>query len=288
MTTNTTVNTPEAQAAAETTPTNSLLTRSDLKVAEDGNSVEAGFTEADALGPSDTSADDDKSNATLLAGKYKTPEELEKAYKELEAKLGGKQSGDEAAKQNYTGPRVAGLETTEEATSLLQEKGLDITTFTAEFEHTGQLSPDSYAKLEQHGISRDMVNAYIDGQRVLVESQVTEVKNAVGGEAAYSQLATWAVSNLSDSEQRAYGKILESNDLAAIKLAAQGLKAKYDAAMGKDPQVVVGGHAAGGGNDGMERFASRAEMVTAMQDPRYGKDPAYRAWVERKVINSSF
>lgn len=240
--------------------------------------VEVGYTESDPLGPQ-------KEDGPLLAGKYKTAEELEKAYKELESKLG--QPKEDKPVIDPNAPKVAALETTQEATAMLAEKGLDISTFTAEYETTGQLSAASYEALGKAGITRDMVEQYISGQQVLLDSQVREVKESVGGEAEYAKLSEWATVNLTAREQQAYQRILETNDLATIKLAAAGLKARYVAAMGKDPALIVGGNTSGG-NDGQERFNSRAEMVSAMQDPRYEKDPAYRARVERKVINSTF
>ena len=35
--------------------------------------------------------------------------------------------------------------------------------------------------------------------------------------------------------------------------------------------------------DGVQPFASNTEMVTAMRDPRYRKDPAYRKGVENRL-----
>lgn len=249
-------------------------------VSEDGSSAELGFTESDPVGP----PHEDGDSKGLLAGKYKTPEELEKAYKELEAKLGGKPAQEQAKAPDT--PKVAAVETTEEATAMLRDKGLDIATFTSEYERTGQLSPESYTSLEKAGIGREMVDQYINGQRVLVAAQEAEVKNSVGGEDEYTKLIAWARVNLNDSEKQAYDRIIATNDLTAIKMAAQGIKSRYDGAMGKDPTVVVGGRPAGG-NDGLERFESRAQMVEAMKDKRYETDPAYRAKVERKVLNSS-
>lgn len=244
------------------------------------SSAESGFTENDPIGPQE-----DESSG-LLAGKFKNAEDLERAYKELEAKLGGANQTREETPQESLGPKVAAVETTEEATALLRDKGLDISTYTREYESSGQLSEQSLATLEKAGITRAMVNDYINGQRVLVESQVSQVKNSVGGEEAYTRLITWAAATMNDREKSAYDRVLATNDLDLITMAAQGLKARYDAAMGKDPQVVVSGRVPGG-NDGQERFESRAQMVEAMRDPRYDKDPAYRARVERKIINSN-
>ena len=263
-----------------------------MQVSEDGNAVEVGYTVADPVGPSAQAEEQ-----SLLAGKFKNQDELVKAYKELEAKLGqGKpdetaQQQEEDRKQQAEevpeAEKIAGLQTTAEASDMLKEKGLNIQTFAAEFERTGSLSEESYTTLESKGIPRDTVDAYINGQRVLVSAQVKEVKDSVGGEAEYAKLCQWATTGLSKQEQESYERILATNDPTIIKLAAQGLKSRYELEMGKDPSVTIGGNASAR-NDGIERFASTAEMMSAMRDPRYEADPAYRAKVERKVFNSNF
>lgn len=250
------------------------------------NSYEVGYTDADPIGPNPVQKEE-----SLLAGKFKSAEELEKAYKELESKLGkSSDTPDDSAlpTADDNTPKVAAVENTKEAADMLTGKGLDISTFTREYETQGQLSEESYTALATKGISKDMVDAYINGQRVLLDSQINEVKQDVGGEVNYNKILAWAATGLTDKEKESYNTILATNDLGIIKLAAQGLKARYDAVVGKDPAVVVGGSAPAAGNDGLERFASRAQMVEAMRDPRYEKDPAYRAKVERKTINSYF
>ena len=261
------------------------------QVSADGNSVEASFTESDPVGPQKPQSDD----STLIAGKFKSVEDLEKAYKELETKMGS-QTKEQPAEGEGEQPqnkevvpdneKVASVEINDEASALLKEKGLDISSFSVEYERTGQLSPESYAKLNAAGITTEMVNDYINGNRALVTAQVTDVKNSIGGEAEYGKMLEWAGANLSTAEREAYDRVMATNDLDFIKFAAAGLHAKFKAAMGKDPAVVVGGSAPGG-NDGVGRFASRAEMVRAMSKEEYQTDPAYRAKVERMVLNSN-
>jgi hypothetical protein len=266
------------------------------QISPDGNSLELGYTAADPNKPADAPAGE-----SLLAGKFKSAEELEKAYKELESKLGRPkedpptdQKPDDKDKDDEplpdidpNAPTVAGIEPTDEAREMLQEKGLDLNRFTREFETTGALSEASYGKLEKAGISREMVDAYIDGQRRLVDSQILEVKNSVGGEEVYARVHQWAGGGLSEPEKAAYNRMFESNDLTICKAAAMSLKARYEAVMGKDPAVRVEG-GVGGSNDGVGRYESSAQMVEAMRDPRYATDEAYRAKVERKIANSNF
>jgi hypothetical protein len=269
------------------------------QISPDGNSLELGYTAADPNKPA-SDAPTNPAGEPLLAGKFKSAEELEKAYKELEAKLGQPkedpptdQEKDKADDEplpeiDPNAPQVAGIESTDEAREMLQEKGLDLNRFTREFETTGALSAASYSKLEKAGISREMVDAYIDGQRRLVDSQVLEVKNSVGGAEVYARVHQWAGSGLSEPEKAAYNRMFESNDLTICKAAAMSLKSRYEAAMGKDPAITVQGGVGGGGNDGVGRYESTAQMVEAMRDPRYSTDEAYRAKVERKIANSNF
>jgi hypothetical protein len=280
-----------------TAPTESLIlpgeARTPMRVAEDGNSVEAPFTEASPNAPEAPPAP----LAPLVGGKYKTVEELEKAYRELEAKLGAPKEEDQPKPEDEElpplpeidpdAPKVADIEVTDAAREELKEKGLDIDHFTREFGATGTLSEASYARLEKAGIPRDIVNAYIDGQKRFVDSQIREVKDSVGGEETYARIHQWAGTGLSEPEKIAYNRMFETHDLTVCKAAALSLKARYEAALGKDPALQVNG-GVGGGNDGVWRFESAAQMVEAMRDPRYASDPAYRARVERKVANSNF
>lgn len=237
-------------------------------------------------GPLEAATDD--SQEGLIAGKFKSHAELEKAYLELQQKLGAPQKQEEPNTEADDGqPKKAAIEHTAEAESMLQEKGLSLDEFTHEFERSGALSEASYGKLEAGGISRDMVNAYIEGQRVLVTAQIEDIQNAVGGPETYSKMAEWARTALSAEEKAAYDQVLMSNRPGVIKLAAQGLKSRYEAAMGKDPVRVING-ATNNNADGLSRFRSQAEVTRAMRDERYKSDPAYRRDVETKLLRSNF
>jgi len=65
--------------------------------------------------------------------------------------------------------------------------------------------------------------------------------------------------------------------------AAQALNARYQDAVGYDGEMLTGSAPRNTG-DG---FRSQAELVAAMSDPRYDKDPAYRADVADKLERSN-
>lgn len=228
--------------------------------------------------------------ASLLAGKFKSQEELVKAYQELEKKLGG--SGDPAdpsAQDPSSGERGDDDDATEtdEATQALQVAGLDIGEFTAEFNQNGNLSDASYSKLEAAGFPKAVVDQYIRGQQVAeaqnAVTQQTQQKVLQDAEVSdFQALSGWASQNLSQPEIETFNRIMDSGDPTAMTWALQGLKSKYTKAVGSDPNLIHGGNAPTG-----DVYQSTAQVVEDMKDPRYKTDPAYRDEVAQKLKRSN-
>ena len=76
---------------------------------------------------------------------------------------------------------------------------------------------------------------------------------------------------------------MNSGNVMAIQTMLRGIKADMVQTMGSSNPTIMGGSGAVSTNVG---FNSKQEMVTAMADPRYGKDKAYTREIEQKVINS--
>ena len=225
----------------------------------------------------------------LLAGKYENAQELEKAYIELQKKLG--ESDEEDVEE--------GEEVEEEVEEETEEFELSnnaelIAEASAEFEDNGQVSEETLAKFQGMS-STDLVNAYIemsdfvgeDGEVEaapdLTDTDINTVKNVVGGEQAYENIMTWSQNNLPESKINAFDELVESGSVEAISLAVEGLKARYEMANGYEGELVTG-RAPVQQSDG---FRSQAELVAAMSDPRYDNDPAYRNDVVEKLDRSN-
>ena len=204
-----------------------------------------------------------------LPEKFKTPEDFAKSYSELERKLS--QGGDKEVK-------APADQSQEQAKEVLSEAGLNFDNFSNEYEQSGQLSDASYESLAKAGIPRDMVDAYIQGQQAIADQIRTTIINDVGGDEYYEAMASWAADNLSHDELAVYNAQVESGNLAAIRMAVNGLRAQFEQVNGFEPSLIGGGAASA--TDG---FRSTQEMVTAMRDPRYKTDPAYQADVQRRV-----
>lgn len=212
-----------------------------------------------------------------LPEKFKSPEDMAKAYSELEAKLGQAKPADPPAADPATTPPA-------NPEAALADKGLNLQDFSNEFAQSGELSADSYEKLSKAGYSRELVDQYIEGQRAVAARFESDIMTEVGGAEKYSEITTWAKANLTPQEIAAYNTAVSSGSAEQAKLAALGLSAKFEKANGSDPQRLLGGQSAGTTGDVYE---SVAELKEAMKDPRYKSDPAYRAKVQSKLGRSN-
>lgn len=172
----------------------------------------------------------------LLAGKFKDQQSLEKAYIELQKKLGE--------------PRDEVQTTEDEGEPAEQESEEEVTEETDEDQ--------------------------------LTEAQANQLFEMVGGEKAYKSMISWAGQNLSKEEIQMYDAVMESGKASSIYFAVQALSAKYNDATGSDGQLLTGKGTA----NQSQGFRSQQELVAAMSDPRYDRDPAYRQEVMQKLENS--
>ena len=252
----------------------------------------------------------------LLAGKYNSPEELEKAYLELQTKLGkgeeaeqteGETNDSELSEENTSYYLEDGSINYEqvstdygsEISNVFQEKGIDPYEINKHFHDSkGEITDEDYSQLEQAGFSKELVDAYLNGRAVesgyleadsqtetevdISQRDVDSIQNSVGGAREYTNIVSWAANNLPEEQVVAYDNLVASGNVEGINLALQGLKAQYDEAFGSEGRTLQG--RAPRSNDGVYR--SQAELMSAMNDPRYDYDEAYREDVLRKLENS--
>jgi hypothetical protein len=224
----------------------------------------------------------------LLAGKYKSAEELESAYLSLQKKLGQTEEEEEvdyeSSDEGYEEEEGSDEEVSEyaPAVNLITEASEEY------YANDGQLSEETIESFSQMS-SQDLVNAYLEIQAnnpqaptqgvELSEAQVNQVQNACGGEANYNAVVDWAASNLTDDAINAFDSVVDSGNPMAISIAFKGLQNEYNEANGYEGRMLQGKAASSAG----ETFRSQAELVSAMGDPRYDTDEAYRDDVLRKL-----
>ena len=219
----------------------------------------------------------------LLAGKYKNAEDLEQAYLSLQQKLGQEETGEEGEGEE----EGVDEEISEDApaVSLINEASEEY------YANDGTLSEETIQKFSGMS-SQDLVNAYLEIQAnnpqapqqsvEMTEAQVNQVQNAAGGEANWNQVTAWAQQNLPENQINAFDSVVDAGNAAAIGIAFRGIQSQYNDANGYEGRMLQGKPA----NSAGQTFRSQAELVSAMSDPRYDNDPAYRADVINKLDQS--
>jgi len=229
----------------------------------------------------------------LILGKFKSVEDLAASYKELEGKLGQVTEEDQPPAEEETKTNETEFNAEEfygdGLASVLEEVGIDAQEISIRFQETGEINDDDYAKLGEAGFSKQVIDTYLDGLRGggatgedIATAQIQGIKDSIGGDENYSKMVSWAIENLPAEEVKEFNNLTETANATAIKFAVQGLYSQYNNAMGVEPSLVTGRAS----QSGPTPFRSTAEVVTAMSDPRYGKDVSYTEDVQRRLGGS--
>jgi len=239
----------------------------------------------------------------MLAGKYKSAEDLEAAYLELQKKLGDtpetEQAEPETEYQLYTDDGSVNYDTAnelygEQLGNLFKSNDIDPFAMSKHFEeNNGTLADDMYDKLATAGLSKEVVDNYLSGVRgelgiepkqaspVLSDSEIKDLKNIAGGERGYDNLMDWAGNNLTEQDAKSYDDVLATGNASAIKFAIKALMGQYEDANGRDSKIVTGKESS------TENYRSMAEVVRDMNKPEYQSDEAFRDDVLRRLSASN-
>ncbi len=212
----------------------------------------------------------------LLAGKYRSAEELERGYLELQKRLSGKEE-----------PEPEQEEPEQEEPEEQVESSLYDTIM--ESYRTGEWDPEIVNQVENMS-PVDVANMFLENQQAqqqstpqATESDIEQIQQAVGGSEEYRSMIEWAGQNLTEQEVAMYDAVMDRGDPLAMFFAAQALNARYQDAVGYDGEMLTGTAP----RNTADVFRSQAELVAAMSDPRYDKDPAYRADIADKLERSN-
>ena len=218
----------------------------------------------------------------MLAGKFESAEQLEKAYLELQQKLGQKQAPDEGQEVEPEAASNAAQETEDETgfQSMMSEAA-------KAFLDKGEVPEDMLSKFDSMS-SRDIVNELMrmpQGQPEvadLSDADVNTIQNTVGGKESYESIMEWASNSMPQEATTAFDNLVNTGDGAMIQLAVLGLQQAYQQANGFEGNMYTGRSA----REMADVFRSQAEVVQAMNDPRYESDPAFRQDVFDKLSRS--
>ena len=231
----------------------------------------------------------EEAQESMLAGKYKDAQELEKAYIALEKKMGEK-SGQDSQEESSDEPQA------EEKSDKEPTDSDGDFTFLDDFydqasSDKGDIEQELLDKIS--GMStRDMAQQFLQWRADaetkyqpipdMSEQNVKELKGVVGGEQNYANMLQWAQSNLSKQEIDMFDSVMGRGDVASAFFAINSLAQRYQDKVGYDGKMLTGTAPKGG----TDTFRSQPELVQAMSDPRYDNDPAYRMDVMEKLARS--
>ena len=214
----------------------------------------------------------------LLAGKYKNAQELEKAYEELQKKLGSEE--DEQAPE-----AEAETEETEESepeedigTDILDRLWDEATSDSFSEETMQELAKTDPGELAKMHLEYRQANQ----SQTLNDAQVTELKGIAGGDKEYDVMMGWANDNLGKGEIDMFDQVMDKGDPVSCFFAIQALKYRYDDASGTEGRMLTGKAP----KNQSDKFESQAQVIEAMNDSKYENDSAYRRKVMEKLERS--
>lgn len=220
----------------------------------------------------------------LLAGKFADAEALEQAYIELQRKLGANDDEVSEVQEDEVRLQEDDEGDDEEEVSPAQER---IAQASQEWEQNGNLSEETIAELQELP-SEELIAAYLNSQQNVstpvdfTDAEIATIHNDVGGPEEYGQIMSWAKDSLAPELIDSYNSLIDKGDPLQVRLALAGLQAAFADANGSEGELLTGR----GAVDKADVFRSQAEVVEAMSDPRYDRDPAYRQDVFAKLERS--
>ena len=211
----------------------------------------------------------------LIGGKFRSQEDLLKAYQELEKKQSQPEDKPAAEAEEEPAEETPEVPPTEAALTRASEEYAN-----------GELSESTIEELSKMD-SKDLIKAYVEfysknQQQQAVQVEAQSIYDSVGGEEQYQSMVQWAASNLSQDEINSYNEVTNGGSPAAVKFAVEALSNRYKAAEGYEAPLVTGSKSA----PKVQGYRSHAEMMVDIGDPRYERDPAFRNDVMEKLARS--
>ena len=209
----------------------------------------------------------------LIAGKFKSQDDLVKAYEELQKKLGQPREESEPVAED------APTETTE-----TEEEPEAVTPATLKYEQEfvekGELSEASYEELAKMGFSKAQVDQYIAGQQYFAESVRSQIYETVGGEESYAELIEWASGNMDRAVIEAYNQAVDSLDRDAIMRNLDYMKLKQGQSQPSQARRLEGDAPA----TGLQPYRDKNEWQRDMTNRLYGKDRKFTQMVDNRYL----
>ena len=242
-----------------------------------------------------------------ILGKFKSPQELAKAYAELQRKMG--EQGSKSDSSSDVEPDAAPAETQgysadqavevygKEAVEALAGKGIDLANVMYRADNGEDISEHYDSLAETFNVPRQVVENYVSkaqgaapAEGGLSDADATALMNSVGGQDSFNALSNWARNNLSQEELANYNAVVDSGNKDAISWALKAMQARQG---GSDAVVEPQLYGGGAPSDTAARFESEQQVLDAMNKRNdrgqrlYDVDEAYRNKVQMILASSN-
>ena len=242
-----------------------------------------------------------------ILGKFKSPQELAKAYAELQRKMG--EQGSKPDSSPDVEPDAAPAETEsyttdqavevygKEAVEALAGKGLDLANVMYRADSGEDISEHYDTLAATFNVSRQVVENYVSkaqgeapAEGGLSDADATALLDSVGGQDQFNALSNWARGNLSQEELANYNAVVDSGNKDAIGWALKAIQARQG---GSDAVVEPQLYGGGSPSDTAARFESEQQVLDAMNKRNdrgqrlYDVDEAYRNKVQMILASSN-
>ena len=248
-------------------------------------------------------AEQEQGEQRPLAGKFKSTGDLEKAYLELQKKLGQRAAEQPAAEP---APIEAKPLTREEAVAgygetvvaAAEQEGIDLAQWDATVRRGEDTSEMRQKLAGALGLPEALIERYESAYRPveaqpatagLSDQDAAAIRAEVGGDARFNEISQWAQANLTEAELADYNEAVNTGNPAAARAAVRWLQGKA-ATADREPALVM---ASGGtANPALDVFETEEEAMEAKQvltkggKQRYLVDEKYRRYIDAKFARS--
>jgi len=168
---------------------------------------------------------------------------------------------------------------------IVEATGVDVEAIEASWLESGTIPETELAKLESVGITKEIVEDYIQYRFGQVEAVRNELITEAGGFDYVSKMQAWAATSWDAAQTEAYNRAVESNDKGQMQLALRALRADYERANGSRAKLVMAANRPNAAASDV--YHSFEEMVRDQANPLYKQDPAFRERVAAKLARSN-
>ena len=228
--------------------------------------------------------------AELIAGKYKTQDDLVKAYKDAESEL-GKLRAKLAQRETPTLPDTlkAKPDTGEPDAGGKNAEARAAAKVQAALNALIAGNPQAESLLGELGLPAETSRMALGIAAKAQKSYVDNIYKAAGGEAAYKEMIRWFGESpeITDYERESAFAEIESGNPSRVHAQVRVMRQRYEQEVGNTPAELVI-PVPGGDPERILPFADQQELARAYADKKYDTDPAYRAKTDARARISEF